>query len=271
MTGRVGGHPTCQGRERRNVDFFSIKDTHEMVFGSRKNLNFFRKILYFLIFPLGLAHGTEKRFVSHPKTEATLLGIGVPLLGVGTFLTTHTKPPSSFSRDSDQIFFLDRFAIHCHSSSADRVGNMLFPIAVGFPFFFSKPSSFHVDFLMNFEAHILSQGLVRICKGLFPRPRPYVYQTSTKISERSAFQSFFSGHTTSAFTGAVLAGVIYQRSHLKSTKTKWVWISGLAIASGVAIARVASGEHYLTDVLVGAGIGTISGMVVASLHWRNPE
>lgn len=242
-----------------------------MDFGSRKNLIFLRKSLFFLISWIGMAYGGENSFALHVKTEAPLLGIGMPLLGLGTFLSTHAKPPSSYSQDPDQIFFMDRFAIHCRSSSADRVGDMLVPVTVGFPLFFSKPSSFRVDFLMNLEAHLLSQGLARICKGLVPRARPYVYRSSANISERSAFQSFFSGHTTSAFTGVVLAGLVYQKRHPKSAKTKWVWISGLAMASGVAIARVASGEHYLTDVLVGAGVGAISGMVVASLHWRNPE
>ncbi len=242
-----------------------------MDFGSRKDVNFFKKFACFLIFWIGMAYGGEEGFRLDPKTEATVLGIGMPLLGVGTFLSMQTKVPSSYSQDPHQIVFLDRFAVHYRSSSADRVSNILCPVAIGFPFFFSDPSSFHVDLLMNLEAHVLSQGVVRLCKGLFPRARPFVYQSSTRILDRSAFQSFFSGHTTSAFTAVVLAGVVYQKRHPKSQKAKWVWISGLAMASGVAVTRVASGEHYLTDVLVGAGVGALSGMVVASLHWRNPK
>lgn len=272
MTGRVGGHPTCQGRERRKIGFFSLKYTLKMAFGSRKNLNFFREFLFSLaICIIGMAHGGEKNFVLRAKTECAVLGIGTPLLAVGTFLSTQAKVPSDYSQDPDRIFFMDRFAIHCHSSSADQLSNLLIPVTGGFPLFFSKPSSFSVDFVMTLEAQVISQGLVRMGKGLFLRPRPYVYRSSKKVTDRSAFQSFFSGHTTSAFTGVVLAGMVYQRRHPNSKKTKWVWISGLTLASGVAITRVASGEHYLTDVLVGAGVGVISGMLVASLHWRNPE
>ena len=45
-----------------------------------------------------------------------------------------------------------------------------------------------------------------------------------------------------------------------------VCIGSYAVALGVAASRVLSGNHYITDVLVGALIGAACGAVVPLLH-----
>ena len=48
-------------------------------------------------------------------------------------------------------------------------------------------------------------------------------------------------------------------------------ISSYALASAVGISRVASGNHFITDVLCGAAIGTCCGIVVPFLHTLNAK
>jgi len=51
------------------------------------------------------------------------------------------------------------------------------------------------------------------------------------------------------------------------SKIKWVFYSlaGLATAT-TAYLRVRAGEHFLTDVSIGAAVGTLSGLLVPQFH-----
>jgi membrane-associated phospholipid phosphatase len=47
---------------------------------------------------------------------------------------------------------------------------------------------------------------------------------------------------------------------------RWPWISSGALTGLVGVARIFSGKHFPSDVLVGAPAGTVIGLVVPSLH-----
>ncbi|MCD6594201.1 phosphatase PAP2 family protein [bacterium] len=64
--------------------------------------------------------------------------------------------------------------------------------------------------------------------------------------------SFPSGHTAAAFTMAYIYGSQYPKSRIPL----------YAFAVSVGLARIYLGEHYPTDVIAGAAIGTIGGIVV---------
>lgn len=66
------------------------------------------------------------------------------------------------------------------------------------------------------------------------------------------FSSFPSGHTATAFTGAEFLRLQYRDS------SPWIGIAGYAVASSVALARVAHNEHWFTDIIAGAGVGILS-------------
>lgn len=74
-------------------------------------------------------------------------------------------------------------------------------------------------------------------------------------------RSFPSGHSAVAFMGAEFLRMQYKDSH------PWIGYVGYAVAAGTALARVAHNEHWITDVLAGAGIG-ILGTKVA--YWVYP-
>ncbi len=68
--------------------------------------------------------------------------------------------------------------------------------------------------------------------------------------------SFPSGHTAGAFALAYVIGHEYE--HLK--------IPAYIIAAGVAISRMFLQKHYLSDVVLGAGVGVASGMITIRLE-----
>jgi membrane-associated phospholipid phosphatase len=63
---------------------------------------------------------------------------------------------------------------------------------------------------------------------------------------------FPSGHTTNTFRGAEIV-----RQELRQTHPAWSY-SGYVLASAVGVLRLYNGQHYLTDVIAGAGLGILS-------------
>ena len=76
----------------------------------------------------------------------------------------------------------------------------------------------------------------------------------------SAFNSFPSGHTATAFAGAEFLWQEYKDVSF------WYGISGYAIATGTGIFRMYNDRHWLTDVVAGAGIGILSTKIA---YWIN--
>lgn len=76
-----------------------------------------------------------------------------------------------------------------------------------------------------------------------------------------SFNSFPSGHTFTAFAGAE----ILRREFGK--KYPWIAVIGYAVATSVGFLRLYNNNHWISDVLAGAGFGILS----ASLsYWIDP-
>jgi membrane-associated phospholipid phosphatase len=82
-------------------------------------------------------------------------------------------------------------------------------------------------------------------KNAFPELRP----------DGSDRKSFPSGHTSTAFAAAAT---------LFNRQGAGVGIPALVVASFVGVARVQAEKHHWYDVVVGAGIGTVSGLLITN-------
>lgn len=84
--------------------------------------------------------------------------------------------------------------------------------------------------------------------------------THTMRPDRSSNNSFPSGHTTQAFAAATF--LIEEYKH----RYPWIPYASYTAASSVGLLRVANNRHYISDVLVGAGIGYLSMKVAYWTH-----
>lgn len=100
-------------------------------------------------------------------------------------------------------------------------------------------------FLADALAVGIMMAVVTPSKRLFAVERP----------DGSARNSFPSGHTAMAFTSATLLHLEYGQRY------PWLSLLGYTMASGVAIGRIANNRHWLGDVMVGAGVGIVSGEI----------
>lgn len=75
-------------------------------------------------------------------------------------------------------------------------------------------------------------------------------------------RAFPSGHTAYAFTIATIVDKEFRG------KSKWISIGSYTIASATGVMRVLNNEHWMADVLAGAGIGILSVNTVYFFHDR---
>ena len=110
-------------------------------------------------------------------------------------------------------------------------------------------------------AQAATVGTTYLVKNIVQRPRPYVALDDISARDRQhqgakVFDphSFPSGHTSSAFAIA---------TSLSASYPKWyVVVPAMTWATSVGVSRVWLGVHYPSDVLVGAGVGAATALIV---------
>jgi membrane-associated phospholipid phosphatase len=226
-------------------------------------------ILFFSFFSRGAA-GTDLTFSLEKEREWTILGSGVVLFGVGNYLYHHVVPPDPSLADQKKLLAVDRFAIRCANKKHAVISDVTLGVCSLLPLISISSAKddqqFKTRALMTFESYLITTGLTYLAKGIVRRPRPYVYRNGNSILEKSAGQSFFSGHTSMAFNGAVMAAFLFQEQNKDSRWTLPMWIGGLSAATLTGIFRITSGNHFPTDVLVGALAGSVVGYGMVRLH-----
>lgn len=114
--------------------------------------------------------------------------------------------------------------------------------------------------LMIVGGYVLSGIPVQIIKSFFDAPRPALFLKGMNYSHfvegvtLHNYNSFPSGHTTSAFALAVILAI--------SVKNKWYGLIFLVLAALVGYSRIYLSQHFLEDVFAGSLIGVLSGVVM---------
>jgi len=123
--------------------------------------------------------------------------------------------------------------------------------------------------VMYSEAFILTAGIKDLLKKRIVRWRPYTYSSTWSgpgESDNEYEDSFPSGHTAYAFMGASFAAAAAVHRFQNRTWRIAVPAAGYTLAAATGIFRIAGGEHFLSDVLAGAAIGSLCGWLVPYLH-----
>lgn len=117
------------------------------------------------------------------------------------------------------------------------------------------------------EAVALSGTVTALIKDVAGRARPYVSADTSpgdfafgRGLRGGGYQSFPSGHTTVAFAAAAVVTSEAQRWNQRS-----VWFVGPAMYGGatlVGLSRMYNNAHWASDIVLGAAIGTFSGIKV---------
>jgi len=126
------------------------------------------------------------------------------------------------------------------------------------------------------EAVLLGTGITGLLKGVLGRARPFV-TSDTLPSDFQLLggfgnadrQSFPSGHTTTAFAAASAV-----TSEIQRMWPKYTWYAAPVLYGGatmVGLSRMYHNKHWASDVVLGAAIGTFSGLKVVRYSHAHPD
>jgi len=125
--------------------------------------------------------------------------------------------------------------------------------------------------LADVEAFAITGLLTSIVQRAVGRERPFAqgcgsagHAPCEAADERNT--SYFSGHTSFAFTGATLLCFQHSRLNLYGDADALVCPVALAIASATGLLRIAADRHWASDVLSGAAVGAAVGSLVSITH-----
>jgi membrane-associated phospholipid phosphatase len=129
----------------------------------------------------------------------------------------------------------------------------------------AAPGTAWVDVLLISEATSVAMAMNQVVKFAVGRERPFIHALPDADKAHVAHPadnnvSFYSGHSTFAFTMAVSAGTIASMRRYRMAPC--IWATGLLLAAASAYLRIAADRHYFSDVTVGAVIGSATGALM---------
>lgn len=126
------------------------------------------------------------------------------------------------------------------------------------------------------ESILLATVITDLLKVSLGRARPFASSDTLPHDFKlgggfgnSARQSFPSGHTTTAFAAAASV-----TSEIHRTHPEFTWIVGPVLYGGatmVGLSRMYHNKHWASDVVLGAAVGTFSGLKVVRYSHSHPD
>jgi membrane-associated phospholipid phosphatase len=228
-----------------------------------------------------LMQTTQTGVVNHYTIKAK---VDIPVLvGGGAFTLFNfsrisKKTPSSQSfveglKKTDVNWF-DRWGVRPYSEKKDNQSYIPFFVSMPLPLFVfgidrkMRKDFFKLSFLYA-EAMTITGVLYSAGAAYTNRLRPLVYSPETPIEKRispESKKSFFAGHVALVATSTFFIARVFSEYHPES-RIKWLYytVAGAATFT-TAYLRQAAGEHFLSDILLGTAVGTLSGLLTPSLH-----
>lgn len=176
--------------------------------------------------------------------------------------------------DPSGINALDRGTVGNHSAAASTAADVtVYGVMAALPLLDLVDLGFGralgEDLVVYAETIAVDTALQNAVNFITARPRPRTYAGDPAfVASGEGYLSFYAGHVSTAFATLSMAAFTIRKRYGEKV---WPWIVGGLIASSVAFERVASGEHFPTDVAVGAVAGTGVGLAIPWLHLRRGE
>jgi membrane-associated phospholipid phosphatase len=204
-------------------------------------------------------------------------------LGLSLAIGKHVVGPAFGKRGGGMFFDEDvRDALRQTTLRDERrardISDVLLTGAVSYPFFDSvviagwyrgSPHAARKLAWINAEAMAVPAGLQGVTNIIAGRERPFGRRCgngkpadSRDCDSNDRYYSFFSGHTSQAFTAAGLVCIHHAYLPIYGGTFYDGGICGLGMLTAAATGalRIAGDQHYFTDVATGAVVGTLVGV-----------
>jgi membrane-associated phospholipid phosphatase len=219
-------------------------------------------------------------------THFTTAQYGLTLAGVGAVLASNAFMPSRNEVHWRGNILFDHGARNVFAASTENgrrmasnvsdylaLGLALYPFAVD-ALFAAGLARGNADVAMQLaligaQSLMVAQLVTGLTKRLVGRERPDV--ASCKVGNElgcgSENESFISGHTSTAFTGAGLICATQQNLRLYGSGLAGAIACGaaLGVATTVGTLRMVADRHHMSDVLAGAAVGLAAGYLLPNV------
>jgi membrane-associated phospholipid phosphatase len=162
------------------------------------------------------------------------------------------------------------------SDASAHLSDKLLLVTMTAPLFLQMSQGFNSSMgnagLIYAQSHAFSMLLADTTKLIVRRPRPYTHSKDPRIlyfaeqQSADAHASFYSAHSSSAFTSAMAGSLLYAARTDDLPARHVVWGLEFLMAGMTAQLRVRAGRHYRTDIWVGTALGLSMGLAVPALH-----
>jgi membrane-associated phospholipid phosphatase len=185
----------------------------------------------------------------------------VVLVVISLSVPLFSSPPSNVV---DDLWFETKYsyALDLGSDILD-ITNIALPLTFAF---IAKGDDYLGLSLMYATTVAIGYGSRTVLKSVINRNRPYTYDpffgTSYNSDDRSSFPS---GHAMRAFSSASFIQTLFSLHYPNSKWKAPLSITAWSLALTTSLLRIASGSHFITDVVAGAAIGALIGFGVPYL------
>jgi membrane-associated phospholipid phosphatase len=229
----------------------------------------------------GRPEGAVPSLTALDSADAIVAGSAVALYGAGLLVRKPADAPpvslgdiNAFDRKIRSFGVghrsLEKRRLLDHLSSATLMAAVFQP--VGMLTVADVPNKWTRDVPVLLEATALTLSVNAFVKHLARRSRPqdhFCEEEKIVVPCRPDTRlSFYSGHASAAFVAAVAGGTLADFHHLEHRK--WIWATGLTLATATGALRVMSDQHYATDVLTGMAAGSLAGWLIPKMHKPDP-
>jgi membrane-associated phospholipid phosphatase len=197
-----------------------------------------------------------------------------------TLIRQEVIRPSCPCKSSD-VPAIDHYPIGRSSTLADQLSNVAEAGVTVVPLVLDAIDAggagggwrgFAGDTVVLAEVLAVNGALNQLVKMVVRRPRPKVYDvdpSSPELTDPGNYLAFYSGHASTAFAAGMAYATTFALRHPDSPSYKLVYGAAGLVGGTVALLRVLAGQHFPTDVMAGAAIGSALGLVIPRLHRRS--
>ncbi|RYY55324.1 MAG: phosphatase PAP2 family protein [Chitinophagaceae bacterium] len=219
----------------------------------------------------------------HGKVYHIKPAVDIPIAVAGTAWTLYgfskiygrdaVSEAEILALDRNDINKFDRPVTKHYSESAKSTSDMFFYGSQPLPLVLLFDKRIRKDAvrvgLLYLEAMAITGTLYTTAAMSANRFRPYAYNPDVEMGTKTrggARNSFFAGHVALVGTATFFMAKVYSDYH-PEMNNKWILytVAGAATAT-TGYLRMRAGQHFRTDVILGAAVGTLSGLLVPTLH-----
>lgn len=221
--------------------------------------------------------GRPNPYKLKPITDGAIIlgGIGLTALGVKLINDKRNLTDAELAaKEKESVFFLDKSSRGFYDKKMDDASYIPFQASFAMPVLMAlidknERSKFGQLMVLYTETMAVTGSLFTMATGNVYRSRPYVYNTSLDPEfrkDKNSQRAFYAGHTAATAAATFFMAKAFHDFNPGSKAQPYVWGLAAAVPALVGYMRYKAGMHFLSDNLLGYGMGAAAGLLVPQLH-----